>query len=103
MPIPGANGIDGGILISTSNLTTLALSSDQNVVSVGAGNRWRDVYSYLAPSGLAAVGGRVGGVGVSGFHLGGGISFYSNQYGFGADNVVKFQVSSFSLEDVTKS
>jgi FAD/FMN-containing dehydrogenase len=93
MPIAGYNGIDEqGILLSTSNLTQLALSDDQAVVSIGAGNRWREVYSYLAPFGLAAVGGRVSEVGVSGFTLGGGISFYSNQYGFGSDNVVKFQV-----------
>lgn len=41
MPIPGYNGIDStGILLSASNLTTLALSSDKSTVSVGPGNRW---------------------------------------------------------------
>ncbi|KAF2736872.1 FAD binding domain-containing protein [Polyplosphaeria fusca] len=93
MPIPGYNNIDSpGVLLSTSNLTTLTLSRDKSVVSVGPGNRWRDVYAYLQPSGLAAIGGRVGKVGVPGLLLGGGISFYSNQYGFAADNVVKYQV-----------
>ena len=102
MPIPGYNSIDQpGILLSTSNLTNLDLSSDHSTVAIGAGNRWRDVYSYLAPSGLAAVGGRVGGVGVSGYLLGGGISFYSNQYGFGADNVVKYEVKLFQNSGVS--
>ncbi|KAL1593578.1 hypothetical protein SLS59_009275 [Nothophoma quercina] len=92
MPIPGYNGIDNtGILLSSSNLTTLALSPDKFTVSVGPGNRWRDVYSYLAPSNLTAVGGRVGHVGVPGLLLGGGISFHSSQYGFASDNVVKYQ------------
>lgn len=92
MPIPGYNGIDSsGVLISSSNLTTLSLSSDKTIVSVGPGNRWRDVYSFLKPSGLTAVGGRVGHVGVPGLLLGGGISFYSSQYGFASDNVVKYQ------------
>ncbi|KAI4913139.1 hypothetical protein J4E85_010872 [Alternaria conjuncta] len=92
MPIPGYNGIDGsGVLISSSNLTTLSLSSDKSVVSVGPGNRWRDVYAYLKPSGLAAVGGRVGHVGVPGLLLGGGISFYSSEYGFASDNVMKYE------------
>ncbi|GKT59420.1 FAD binding domain-containing protein [Colletotrichum tofieldiae] len=92
MPVVGYNSIgSSGVLLSTSNLTTLALSEDKSTVSVGAGLRWRDVYSYLSPSGLAAVGGRIGGVGVSGLLLGGGISFYSNQYGFAADNVVRYQ------------
>lgn len=93
MPIPGYNGIDStGILLSASNLTALALSSDKSLLSVGPGNRWGDVYSYLQPSNLAAVGGRVGHVGVPGLLLGGGISFYSSQHGFASDNVVKYQV-----------
>ncbi|KAK1640835.1 FAD binding domain-containing protein [Colletotrichum phormii] len=92
MPVVGYNSIgSSGILLSTTNLTTLALSNDKSTVSVGAGYRWRDVYSYLAPFGLAVVGGRIGGVGVPGLLLGGGISFYSNQYGFAADNVVRYQ------------
>ncbi|KAI8156041.1 Bifunctional solanapyrone synthase [Colletotrichum sp. SAR 10_70] len=92
MPVVGYNSIgSSGVLLSTSNLTTLAVSDDKTTVSVGAGHRWRDVYSYLQPLGLAVVGGRIGGVGVSGLLLGGGISFYSNQYGFAADNVVRYQ------------
>ncbi|OLN81263.1 Bifunctional solanapyrone synthase 4 [Colletotrichum chlorophyti] len=92
MPVVGYNSIGAtGVLLSTSNLTTLALSADKSTVSVGAGLRWRDVYSYLQPAGLAAAGGRIGNVGVSGLLLGGGISFYSNQYGFAADNVVRYQ------------
>lgn len=94
MPIPGYNGVDdSGVLLSSSNLTALSLSSDQSVVSVGPGNRWRDVYAYLKPSGLAAVGGRVGHVGVPGLLLGGGISFFSSEYGFASDNVAMYQVS----------
>ncbi|KAF4874997.1 Bifunctional solanapyrone synthase [Colletotrichum siamense] len=92
MPVVGYNSIgSSGVLLSTANLTTLAVSDDKATVSVGAGHRWRDVYSYLQPYGLAVVGGRIGGVGVSGLLLGGGISFYSNQYGFAADNVVRYQ------------
>ena len=92
MPVQGYNSIgSSGVLLSNSNLTTLALSDDKATVSVGAGHRWRDVYSYLEPYELAAVGGRIGNVGVSGLLLGGGISFHSNQYGFGADNVVGYE------------
>jgi FAD/FMN-containing dehydrogenase len=92
MPIPYYNNADSnGILLSTSNLTALSLSSDKKILSIGPGLRWTDVANYLTPYGLAAVGGRVGEVGVPGFLLGGGISFYSSQYGFGADNIVKYQ------------
>ncbi|KAI0128522.1 FAD binding domain-containing protein [Xylariales sp. AK1849] len=103
MPIPGYNSIDNGVLLSTSNLTALAVAEDNATVSVGAGNRWRDVYSHLTPYGLAAVGGRIGDVGVSGFLLGGGVSFYSSQYGFGSDNVISYEcvLSSGIVVDAT--
>jgi len=39
---------------------------------VGAGLIWDDVYAALAPHGVNVVGGRVTGVGVAGFTLGGG-------------------------------
>jgi FAD/FMN-containing dehydrogenase len=92
MPVQGYNSIgSSGVLLSNSNLSTLALSADRATVSVGPAYRWRDVYSYLQPYNLTAVGGRVGHVGVAGLLLGGGISFHSSQYGFAADNVVAYE------------
>jgi FAD/FMN-containing dehydrogenase len=92
MPVQGYNSIgSSGVLLSSSNLSTLALSSDRATVSVGPAYRWRDVYSYLQPYNLTAVGGRVGHVGVAGLLLGGGISFHSSQHGFAADNVVAYE------------
>ena len=92
MPVVGSNSIDSdGVLLSMSDLNTLQLSEDASIVSVGPGNRWRDVYDFLEPHSLTAVGGRVGGVGVPGLLLGGGISFHSNQYGFASDNVALYE------------
>lgn len=59
MPIVGSNSIDSdGVLLSLSGLNTLKLSEDGRIVSVGPGNRWRDVYGFLEPHALTAVGGR---------------------------------------------
>jgi FAD/FMN-containing dehydrogenase len=92
MPVVGSNSIDSeGILLSLSGLDMLKLSEDTTIVSVGPGNRWRDVYDFLEPHSLTAVGGRVGGVGVPGLLLGGGISFHSSQYGFASDNVALYE------------
>ena len=44
---------------------------------IGAGLIWDDVYAALEPHGVNVVGGRVTGVGVAGFTLGGGTSFLS--------------------------
>ena len=43
-----------------------------SLVEVGAGLLWDDVYKALDGTGLNVVGGRVSGVGVAGFILGGG-------------------------------
>ncbi len=39
---------------------------------IGAGNIWDDVYEILDAQGVNVVGGRVTGIGVAGFTLGGG-------------------------------
>jgi len=43
-----------------------------NTVEIGAGLVWDDVYRALDGTGLNVAGGRVAGVGVAGFILGGG-------------------------------
>lgn len=78
MPIEDAANINAtGVLISSTNLNTLALSDDKSYLSVGPGPRWGDVFTYLNGTDLMVVGGRLGPVGVSGLLLGGGMSFYS--------------------------
>jgi hypothetical protein len=96
-----------------SNLTTLELSKDQSIVSIGPSYRlvdffplsggtgdgfclslfrWSDVYEYLQKFDLTAAGGRLGPVGVPGLLLAGGINFYGNQVGFGCDTVVNYEI-----------
>ncbi|KAI4600805.1 hypothetical protein KJ359_012967 [Pestalotiopsis sp. 9143b] len=91
MPIANAANINSsGVLLSSSGMTQLQLSDDQSTIEIGAGNKWGEVYEYLEPFKLAVVGGRSGLVGVAGFILGGGISFFGNQYGWASANVAQF-------------
>ena len=46
--------------------------ADNQTATVGAGLVWDDVYEGLEPHGVNVVGGRVSGIGVAGFSLGGG-------------------------------
>ena len=92
MPVNGANGITNGVLVSTERLTTLKYSQGKSVIQIGAGLRWRSVYDYLANDNLAVAGGRFGPVGVSGLLLGGGFSYFSSEYGWGANSIVNYQV-----------
>jgi FAD/FMN-containing dehydrogenase len=95
MPIPGyANINSSGVLLTTSGFDQLQISADHSTVHVGPGNKWVDVYEYLEPYGVAVVGGRIGVVGVPGYILGGGVSFFGNEYGWASATVASFTVSS---------
>ncbi|KAI5203357.1 hypothetical protein E4T39_04194 [Aureobasidium subglaciale] len=92
MPVPGTNSITNGVLITMSAFDTLSLSDDHTIVSLGAGLRWQEVYSFLAPYSLITPGGRYGHVGVSGLLLGGGINYFGNTIGWSMNSVVNYEV-----------
>jgi FAD/FMN-containing dehydrogenase len=94
MPIPGyANINSSGVLLSSSGLNQLEISEDHAAVNIGPGNDWNDVYTYLEPFGVTVVGGRLGIVGVPGYLIGGGVSFFGNEYGWASANIASFTVS----------
>lgn len=89
----GASNIGAdGFAIDLENINTLTISDKGDSVALGSGLRWKDVYDYLEPLNLTTVGGRMSGVGVGGFILGGGISFLSYRHGFASSNVINFEV-----------
>lgn len=88
----GASNSPGGITVWFKDLSEVTLSDDKTVVTVGTGNVWGQVYEALEPYGLTAIGGRVSNIGVGGLTTGGGISYYSNLYGWVLDNVESFEV-----------
>ncbi|PYI24536.1 cytochrome P450 [Aspergillus violaceofuscus CBS 115571] len=92
MPNPGANSITDGVLISLTRLNTLELTTNHEVVQMGPGLRWIDVYPWMADYNLTTAGGRFGPVGVGGLLLGGGISYYGSKVGWSANNVINFEV-----------
>ncbi|KAL8279601.1 hypothetical protein RQP46_007914 [Phenoliferia psychrophenolica] len=89
---PGWSSVGSeGVHISMARLREITLSADNTTVVVGPGNTWDAVNGYLDQSNVAVVGGRVPGVGVGGFILGGGgFSWVSNTYGMTIDTVVSF-------------
>jgi FAD/FMN-containing dehydrogenase len=85
------------VLISLSKLTTIEVSEDKKSVVIGPGNRWGDVYAETEKYGVTVTGGRVSSVGVSGFLLGGGLSFLMHSEGFAANNVLSYEVCDFAI------
>ncbi|RQM06374.1 hypothetical protein DH86_00001192, partial [Scytalidium sp. 3C] len=86
------NNIVQGVTIDLSMLNSTSYDSEAGVAHIGSGARWRDVYTDLAQSGVTVAGGRDGGVGVGGYLLGGGISFYQGEIGWSCDQVVNYEV-----------
>jgi FAD/FMN-containing dehydrogenase len=67
----GSSNIKGGITLDMRGMNNISLQENGQIVSVGAGAVWGDVYSELSPLNLSVVGGHGYDVGVAGFTLGG--------------------------------
>ncbi|TGO49557.1 hypothetical protein BOTNAR_0427g00030 [Botryotinia narcissicola] len=91
-PFAGSANIDNGITIDLRKIDTVEVDESKNIVSVGGGAIWGQVYDKLDPLGLSVVGGHVYDVGVGGFTLGGGFSSSSPRYGMCCDMVENFEV-----------
>lgn len=55
-----------------SRFANVAYNDSTQTATIGAGLIWDDVYAALEPHGVNVAGGRVSGIGVAGFTLGGG-------------------------------
>lgn len=70
-PNTGFGSIDGsGVLLDLHALDSLSLSDD-GLLHAGPGSTWGEVYDFLDPHGVSAIGGRHYTVGLPGFLLGG--------------------------------
>ena len=99
----GASNIEGGITLSFAKTKSITIAADNKTATLQPGNRWGDVYKYLANYDLAAIGGRVYNIGVGGLTLGGGISFFSNIHGWACDHVASYDVVTASGTEISVS
>lgn len=67
----GSNNIDDGVTIDMQSLKKVEVAKGDQVVQVGAGALWQDVYDTAEKRNLTAMGGRIGVVGTAGFLTGG--------------------------------
>lgn len=88
----GSNNIADGVTIDLGFLNLTQYEPDTKTVCIGPGAKWKDVYAELEKYGRVVVGAREAEVGVGGFLLGGGNTFYTPRYGFACDNVIAYEV-----------
>ncbi|KAI0906327.1 putative FAD-binding oxidoreductase [Ustulina deusta] len=91
-PAPLGANINDGVLFDMSGFNSVEYDAQLGVAVVGTGMRWGDVYRHLDQYNVTVVGGRILQVGVGGFTLGSGLSYLSDLYGLGCDNVDNFEV-----------
>ncbi|EEB89970.1 hypothetical protein MPER_11884, partial [Moniliophthora perniciosa FA553] len=81
-----------GVQISMSRFSEIDYDKTTSTAKIGASQIWNEVYARLVSDGVKVVGGRVPGVGVSGLSLGGGYSFFTDQYGLSVDTIVSYDL-----------
>ncbi|KAJ7779754.1 FAD dependent oxidoreductase [Mycena metata] len=81
-----------GVQIAMTRFSTVNYDEQSGTVAIGPGMIWDDVYAELAQYGVIVTGGRVSGVGVAGFTLGGGFNWLANQVGLAVDTVVGYEL-----------
>ncbi|KOS38668.1 hypothetical protein ACN38_g10495 [Penicillium nordicum] len=91
-PNNGFASIQDGLLVSTKNLNQVDYNRNDHTAVIGPGLSWEEAQKGLEGTGRTIVGGRMGGVGIGGYMLGGGMSFLSTQYGWAANNVLDYEV-----------
>ncbi len=80
------------MLIKTHRMRGVRIDAANRVAHVQAGALWMDVVEPAARHGLACLHGSAPDVGVVGYTLGGGLSFYGRRYGTAASRVLSFEV-----------
>ncbi|KAF4241783.1 hypothetical protein CNMCM8980_002308 [Aspergillus fumigatiaffinis] len=100
-PVSGGASAKGGVLIDLSLFREVTVSDDRESVALGAGVRWAEASRILDEKGLSVVGGRSSDVGVAGYTLGGGISFFTPRFGLACSNVLAYEVVLASGQIVT--
>jgi len=86
------DAITGGVLVSTKQLTGVAVDPRERTATLAAGTRWKAVIEAAAAHGLAPLNGSSSDVGAIGYTAGGGLPVLGRTFGFAADHVRRMTV-----------
>ncbi|MVU81847.1 FAD-binding protein [Nocardia sp. ET3-3] len=87
-----SGGVENAILLRTGALDRLEIDPVARVARVGAGVRWGRVQAAAAEYGLTGLAGSNPVVGVAGYTLGGGKSWFGRKYGWASNAVRAFEI-----------
>jgi FAD/FMN-containing dehydrogenase len=84
--------LENTLLVRTGRLGEVQIDPELRRARVGAGVIWADVSTAAAEFGLAALAGSASDVGVTGYTLGGGVSWLARRYGLAANSVLAVEL-----------
>lgn len=84
--------LSSAVLVSLAALRGVSVDPVARTARVLGGSHWNDVIAEAAPHGLTAMHGSAGDVGVVGYALSGGLSFYARAHGLAVNAVREVQI-----------
>lgn len=87
-----SDDLAGVILVRTRKLDEVRVDPAARTARVGAGVPWGRVLAEAGPHGLTGLAGSSAAINVTGFCLGGGLSWFGRKYGWAADSVTAFDI-----------
>jgi FAD/FMN-containing dehydrogenase len=84
--------LEGALLLRTDRMRAVQLDLDRRRARVAAGVQWQDVVPAASEMGLAALHGTASDVGIVGYTLGGGLSWYARKHGLAVNRVTAIEV-----------
>ena len=88
------------VLLRTAGLGGVQIGAEAGTARVGAGALWGDLVPRASELGLAALHGSAPGVGIAGYMLGGGVSFYARKHGLACNRVTAIELVTAGGEQV---
>jgi len=82
----------GTVLLRTAGLGGVRIDAEAGSARVGAGALWGDIVPQASELGLAALHGSSPNVGIAGYTLGGGVSFYDRKHGLACNRVTAIEL-----------
>ncbi len=80
------------VLLRTDGLGGVQIDADAGTARVGAGALWGDLLPRASELGLATLHGSTPNVGIAGYTLGGGVSFYHRKHGLACNRVTAIEL-----------
>ena len=88
------------VLVHTAGLGGVQIDAEAGSARVGAGALWEDVVPKASELGLAALHGSAPNVGIVGYTIGGGVSFYHRKHGLACNRVTAIELVTAGGEQI---